>query len=678
MKSQSESSIVCSFSRWTRKSWSLFSVIGKVVRIGVLAITYFLAAEPATAQKNLRLVVDHESEETDVQLEEVEVLGQRISISNGQLARLVTVISRQEIARSSYTSIADLLDQQLSIDIRQRGQDGAQADISLNGSTFEQVLVLINGIPVNNPQSGHFAGDIPVPLDLVDHIEIIAGGASRWLGPLAYAGAVNIVTRTAASNEARVGLGAGQHGYWSAKGSVHSGKKYRQHFGVEHLQHQGFSENTDLKTTKGFYLGETTVGSGDLTLQAGIQQKSFGAQAFYTPLYPEQFEQTGSAFASAGFHNKGRVSHTHQGYVKVDRDEFHLFRNESPVWYRGPNNHRTTVFGLQNNLWWQSKIGMLSLGLDFRQENILSTVLGEVTDTITSGKGIHFNHRADRQYASLYAEHSVQKGAWSLVTGVMSTLVSDAEFRPGVFPGIDLKYRAKKRLHLFLSANRSMRYPSFTELYYQSPTTIGNPGLEPEKAWSSRIGFSHSGGWISTKGQLYLNLGQNEIDWVKYPDETVWKALNVAQVYRGGLEAEARVRPLNLPDWTRVELNVGYAWNHLIHSAGAYDSKYVLDYARHKLVTGVSAPVGEYFRFDLQARYLDREGFYSDWDETGVPITVDYRPYVLVDLRMDFYLRNVTVWSTVNNVLNADYVDIGHVAQPGRWLRFGVEIEFSH
>ncbi|MCK5821896.1 MAG: TonB-dependent receptor [Bacteroidales bacterium] len=667
------------FSKWKRKSYSLFQVIGKIVRIGVLAIAYLAAIESAEAQKEFQRT--QSVDDTDVTLEEVEVKGQRISTSLSDLARLITVVTQKEIARSPYLSIQDFLDQELSIDVRQRGPHGAQSDISIKGSTYEQVLILINGIPFNDPQTGHFNGDIPVPLSAVQRIEIIDGGASRWLGPNAFAGAVNIITKTNSRDLLKVKLQLGQNSLYNSEVLSNFQKNDWDHLiSGSYSQTDGYAENTDLKSWKSYYSGQLKKDEFIFYGQAGIGAKKFGAQAFYTPVYPNQYEELGSCFSSFGWTKNGRFSVKQDVYIKYHLDEFHLFREGGPAWYTGPNQHLSRVIGLVNNVWWNNKIGRVTIGLDYRSEAIWSSVLGFPDDNgreIPGSREQTFAYSAMRQSLSCYGEQSWTSDRLSMVAGILSQVYFNDSQDISLFPGVDIKYRIGNYSHIFSSVNRSLRAPSFTELYYLSPTNQGNPLLKPESAWSSQFGYRFSKVSAMLSANIYGRFSKNSIDWSKAPGEEKWHSRNINELFQMGFEVQGSIKPITTSMFRNMKVKFGYRYGYVSKSSGDYDSRYVLDYLQHKVIISSFLPLGKHLVISIMTSYQDRAGDYKDWDKNGLAYRHEYDPFCLIDMKIEYKMLGTSIFMDVNNLLDKNYADISLIVQPGRWISFGCNLSLT-
>src|SRR5688572_3589103 len=158
--------------------------------IAVVAAALVFAAPPARAQEPFRQNVVVTAAASPVELETV--------------TRTLTVITREQIARLPVHSIADVLRLTAAVDVRARGERGVQTDFAVRGANFGQMLVLVDGVRLNDAQSGHHNGDIPVPLDAVERIEILHGSGSSIFGADAFGGTVNIITRKAVQSASAV------------------------------------------------------------------------------------------------------------------------------------------------------------------------------------------------------------------------------------------------------------------------------------------------------------------------------------------------------------------------------------------------------------------------------------------------------------------------------------------
>jgi len=368
------------FKKWGRKSYSLFSILHKAVKISVLSVSYFLAvpvlsiAMETDTTKQVKMEFD---------LDEIEVSASRAPSVYSEIARVLTVITAKEIEQGPATSLQDLLEQVSSIDVRQRGAGGIQADISIRGGTFDQTLILLNGINITDPQTGHHNLNIPVSLSQIERIEVLKGPAARIYGPNAFSGAINIVTKQNTGNELSALISTGSYGYFNSNLSAGfvTGKMNHLVAG-NYKSSKGYINNTDFVVSNLFYSGRLDSEKGKFTLQAGKTDKGFGANSFYTPVYPNQYENIQTLFSSARYDSFTKLNLTPVIYFRRHSDKFMLFRENPPEWYQNHNFHRTDIWGANLNSWFLWQLGKTSFGAEFRSEKILSNVLGEEMESL--------------------------------------------------------------------------------------------------------------------------------------------------------------------------------------------------------------------------------------------------------------------------------------------------------
>jgi vitamin B12 transporter len=665
------------FSKWKRKSYSLFQTMNRVVVISVLATAYLLSVPAitiATEQDTTEIKMKYD-------LDEIEVSAQRSPALYSQVARIVSVIERKEIETSPVQSVQDLLEYVAGVDVRQRGAEGVQADVSIRGGTFDQTLILLNGINITDPQTGHHNLNIPVSLSQIERIEILAGPAARIYGPNAFSGAINIITRQTNSNSVSLQLSTGSFGYFDAdlSGSFKTGK-LQNSLSLNKKLSDGYIENTDFDMFNLFYSNQLFIEKGKMSFQLGLSEKGFGANSFYTPKYPNQYEETKSIISSVKWESNSKLHLTPVIYWRRHQDRFELFRDNPPSWYTTHNYHLTNTYGGILNSWIQSKLGKSAFGIEFRSENIRSNVLGEVMDLPVKvpGEDAEFTKSKTRNAISGFVEHVYYSANWTLSAGLLSNFISESTMGINFFPGIDVSFNISSSLKVFTSFNTSLRLPTFTDLYYQGPTNIGNPDLNPEKSATLEGGFKLNSSLFQGYLIGFYRKGNDIIDWVKINDTDKWQPQNLTQLNSFGSEFQIQLNlnkhfGHNLPN----KIYFNYLYVNLEKENLNFISYYVLDHLKHKFVGSVNQTLFNNFIFDLKVLFQDREGTYTLFENGNWGNEIDYDPFWILDGKVSYLKKNLELYISVNNILDLDYVDIGNIKQPGRWTKFGISYRLS-
>ncbi|RIJ50560.1 TonB-dependent receptor [Maribellus luteus] len=666
------------FRRWGRKSYSLFLALKKVVAISVLAVVYFLSTPVIT----LATTQDTSEVKMEYDLDEIEVSAQRTPALYSQVARIVSVIERKEIEAVPAQSVQDLLEYIAGVDVRQRGTEGVQADVSIRGGTFDQILILLNGINITDPQTGHHNLNLPVSLAQIERIEVLEGPAARVYGPNAFSGAINIITRKGGGNSGTVNVSGGSFGYFD--GNVSAGVKtgrLNHMLAVGKKRSDGYTNNTDFDELNGFYSASLNTQDGDLNVQVGISEKGFGANSFYTPKYPNQYEATKTLFTSAKWTSSGPLHLSPVVYFRRHQDRFELFRDNPASWYSGHNHHLTHTYGGNLNSWFAWGAGKTALGIEYRSEHILSNVLGKEMDQPKDvpGEDAQFTKSDSRNTLSGFLEHSLYINKWAFTAGIMGNYISGSDLGINFFPGVDVSYDVSEGVKLYSSFNTSLRMPTFTDLYYQGPTNVGNPDLKPEKSAAIEGGIKFSKPVVKGHVVVFYRKGKNIIDWVKATEEETWTTQNLTRLTSLGAEAQVQLILRNRFGEFVPNIDVSYLFNNVDKQEDDFISRYVLDNLKHKLVCSFNQKLVKNLSIDLKLVCQDREGSYTKFEEMAPVGEVNYEPFWLVDGKLSYQLRNVRLYTSVNNLFNTTYNDIENVVQPGRWFKAGLvyELQFS-
>lgn len=675
-----DSSGTFTFNRWSRKGYAIFRSLGAQVKIAglALAVSSVMMPKESNAQQQ-----DTAEVSKLIEMDEVVVSAQRTEVIYSQMARMVEVLDAEEIAQMPVQTIDELLEYAMNADIRQRGGMNVQADVSIRAGSFDQVMILLNGVNITDPQTGHHNLNLPVDLSAVKRIEILSGPGSRIFGPNAFSGAINIITGSKYDKAVKAGLHAGEHGYARATASAKLKKGKISHFvAADYGRSDGYRENTDFGMGSAFYQMKWNSSTNNtLDVQAGYNQKQFGANSFYTPAYPEQFEETRTAFASIRYRMDAKLKTEIKTYWRRHHDRFELFRNEAPDWYSGHNYHLTNVAGASINTTIPVKYGKLALGAEYRIEHIYSNVLGEpLNDSLKAPGEEHgyFFKSARRDNMSAFVEYAVKLEKLYLATGVMANYNPEISSKLKFFPGLDLNYEISRKLQAFATGSYGMRLPTFTDLYYQGPTNLGNKDLKPEESASSEFGLKFYSKHFMLRASGFRRWGTNIIDWVKLDAQDKWQTMNLTSLNTSGfsLQAKTDLRKITgMQFFNQAEINYSYAYQE--KESGEYISRYALDYLRHKVSIRMKHSIMEGFDLSWNASFQDRAGGFILYENGSYGEEVNYKPFSLLDIRLQYRISEWGFYAEAINVLNKEYYDLGNLPQPGRWFRAGISWQLN-
>lgn len=668
------------FKHFSNKSYSLFNCLFKEVNIGVLSVATltFANAGSISAQTESK-TVSHE-----YMMDNVEVMGSRVPLTQAEAARLVTVLDRKTIENAPVQSVNDLLKYAAGIDVRQRGSMGIQTDISIRGGTFDQITILLNGVNISNPHTGHLAADFPVALEDIERIEILEGPAARVFGTSAFSGAINIVTFAESQKFVQADVTGGSYGLGGGGLRLNlSEGKWKNQMSGSFLRSDGATLNSDFDVWRGYYQGSYTTPEAIVRWQVGYSQQKYGANTFYSALYNDQYEETGRYLASV--QAETRVGWLHLAptvYWNRSLDHFQLIRHTDT----GENFHRTDVYGTNINAYFTTVAGKTSFGAEFRNEGIFSTSLGRPMDPaqyvdVPWHDGRQYRMKDSRTNVSYYLEHNVLLPKATFSLGVMANKNTAYDDRYHFYPGVDLSWRPQREWKLFASWNMALRMPTFTDLYYKSPTQEGNVGLKPEETQAFSVGGKYRRSGLNMEVTGFYHKGKNMIDWVMYKADDVYHSANF-KLDNYGVETNAA---LMFREWfgetfllDRLSLGYTYIYQKRHDAVEIYKSNYALEYLRHKLVATLDHRIWRQLTATWAFRWQDRMGSYIKYASVNdVGTLVDYEPYALLDLRLQWTAPRYRIYLEGNNLTNHTYYDLGNIPQPGFCFKVGASIRLN-
>ncbi len=534
------------FKHFTRKGYALFACLGKEVIVGTLSVaTLTYAKADGISTQSIMAETDSLATHSEIALDEVRVTGSRAPLTHGQAARMITVLEQKDIQAAPVQSINDLLKYAASVDVRQRGPIGAQTDISIRGGNQEQITILLNGINICDPQTGHNAFDFPVDVSDIERIEVLEGPAGRVFGTSSLLGAINIVTKHPKQNKISAHAEAGSYGYFNGGTSIGlTSGKWTNTISGNYTRSDGYNRNkagrlnTDFEGAKAFYQGTYSDKGTRVSWHAGLSMRDFGSNTFYGTGSDDQFEHTFKSYTALQADTRcGKLHLSPSVYWNRNMDRFEYFRGLDNIIPEGGtygvayNYHRTDVYGVNLNSYFDWTLGRTAVCAELRNEDLVSTTLGE---PLEQHKHIH---KTDRDYTnglnrtniSFTLEHNILLERFTLSAGIVAVKNSWNQMNMRVYPGIDASYRIGNNVKFYASYNTSLRMPSVTELYYSVGGHKADKNLKPEELQALEGGVKYIGNGITASASVFYNHCKNMIDWILDTNEgndAVWKSVN--------------------------------------------------------------------------------------------------------------------------------------------------------
>ncbi len=578
-------------------------------------------------------------------LKEIILSSNRIEVPFSENSRTIHVITSDDIQNSTASNIADLLQQFTGVDVRRRGINGMQSDLYIRGGSFDQTLVLIDGIKTENPQTGHHTMNIMIPTENIERIEIIKGPAARIYGQNAFTGAINIVTKKNVKTQIKGEIAYGS--YHTATIGLTGGLNLKKSSHLVHVSRNvsdGYRYNTDFENRNVFIKSKFNTTSTPIDVIATFMERKFGANGFYaSPNAKDQYEETQSSLVGISTNLiKNDFIFKPKLYWKRGQDMYEFVRGKPEI-YR--NLHITNKVGGELNTSYNSTIGITGFGVDIAQVFISSNNLGNHERTMVTGFLEHrfniFNNNLD------------------ITPGVALTYYSDFDFH--AFPGIDLGYQVNDKLKIYGNMGYTYRIPTYTDLYYSSPTTIGNIDLNPEKALAEEIGAKFNSKNITLNVALFYRDAKDLIDYVKEKEEDKWKAENIAQVTTKGIETEVQYR-FKISSYQQ-KLNMGYTFleDNILEQELLF-SKYALNSMKHQFTASFNSQFLRFLRQNLVFRFVERP---------------DGTRYNVLDFKLTAMYKELELSGIFNNIFNTEYTETNLVPMPKSNVLFVLKYTFK-
>ena len=585
--------------------------------------------------------------EDEIELDEVEILSSpRIEIESLQNSISVISISKEEINNSTATNVSELLQQIAGIDIRRRGVEGMQADLYIRGGSFDQTLLLIDGIKVEDPQTGHHTMNMTLPLEVIERIEITKGSAGRIYGQNAFTGAVNIITKKNIKNNLSIELTGGS--FDQKRGSLTVQRKLENSdilFNYNRKESEGYRYNTDFKNDELFIKSNFKIKDQKVSAIGAFNERKFGANGFYaSPEAIDQYEETqASIIGLTTAFKKDDLIIKPKLYWKRNQDMY-VYLRQDPSVYR--NLHISNKVGIEVNASTSNSIGNLGLGIDLSKVSLTSNNLGN----------------RNRTMLNMFIEQQIkfQNEKIDLTPGIAITYFSDVSSRLNYqnnffnnlffYPGMDLGYRFKKNLKLYSNVGYTYRIPTYTDLFYSSPTTLGNENLKLEKALTKEIGLKYLKSNFNLSMSLYQRDASDIIDYVRNNEAEPWQANNIREITTNGFELNMSYK-FYLGAFRPQSINIGYSnINDDLLETDFTFSRYALNSLKNQITATYMFQIRDFISSTLTFKNSER---------------LNNESYTVIDFRTSYIYDKFTLSIILNNILDEDYTETNLVPMPG-------------
>ena len=580
-----------------------------------------------------------------VDLDEVVVSESKIDIPFSKKYRSVEVIDSKSIVESGVNNVVDLLQQVSGVDLRRRGVAGTQADLYIRGGGFDQTLLLIDGMKMDDIQTGHHTLNLLLPIQLIERIEIIKGPASRIFGQNAFNGAINIVTKTLPKSDKKlfeVMVSNPTFGSFKQFGFLINSRlllkeKFNAQLTFSRSKSDGYRYNTDYSNDFFFFKSEIKTKKNPINITSGFTEKKFGANGFYaSPSAVDQYEETQASFIGIStVFGSEKLLIRPKLYWRRGQDEYIYIRNNPSV-YR--NLHITNKIYLDFSFSKLFDSSRLNFGIDLSSSSISSNNLG----------------KHNRFTSSLYADYTFKTKDNKLSFSPGFSVSNFSDMSTHFFPGVDIGFDLSEKINLYANYGKTYRIPTYTDLYYSDRNTIGNPNLNPEHAITNEIGIKYSNENIDISSSYFLRKSSNIIDYVKQSEQDKWEATNIRNLDTNGFDFNFlfKISPNN-----SLRLGYTYLFDKSYVSEVNY-SRYAINSLRHQLNTRLALKYSNKITHTLINRFGERSNNVS---------------HIVYDSNLKYQLSNNSYFFiNVNNIFNEEYYETNLVPMPGRNFLLGV------
>lgn len=610
-------------------------------------------------------------------LENVTVTSSLFSQQKKETGRNIFFVKTDSLKSLPVHSVDELLRFLPGVEVQQRGPQGSQSDIVIRGGTFQQVLVIIDGIKLNDPLTGHFNSYIPVNTSEIERIEVLKGAASAIYGSEAVGGVINIITKTfAAKNKTQQStlnakLSAGEfgllngeiYGRWSGKKSTISAGMLTNNAAGQQLRGTtGFFHNT----TANIAVSHLFKNNWLVNFRSAADFRDFNAQNFYTTFLSD----TASEKVNSWWNHLNVSKKLKKGSVNFDAG-YKKLRDQ--YWFRpssAPNDNKTNMTTAQ--LYYSSSFNSshsYTIGVQSLRKEIKSNDRG--------------NHSLWHGAAYAIFRHEVSSNVF---VNESIRLDWDENYGAILIPQINFAW-SPSAFTVRASAGHSFRDADFTERYNNynkalvTGGSIGNPELEAENSWNVEAGFDiRASKEIQISTTVFHRNHSNLIDWTPtayadmprkvnlIPTGNYALAKNIAEIKTTGAEIDV-VLSKKISRFSSLYAIAGYTWLQSENN-DAVPSFYVSSHAKHLINFSIACNTRN-LSIAFSGLYKERNTQKANAINAEIA-----KSYFVLNSKLSYQSlqSKARVYLQADNLFNTTYSDLLGSQMPGRWISGGFEI----
>jgi len=487
--------------------------------------------------------------------------------------------------------------------------------------------------------------NMALPIAVIERLEIIKGPAARVFGQNAFTGAINIVTKKNQESLVSLGVQAGSFGQKNASVTVASNLENSSHLvHVSRNLSDGYRYNTDYDNQNYFIKSTFNKAKLPIDMISSFSERKFGASGFYaSPSAINQYEETQTSLIGLSTEIKStKLTLKPRLYWRRNQDEY-IYVRQDPSIYR--NLHQTNKVGAEFNAKYISHLGVTGFGVDLAKVYLSSNNLG----------------KRNRFMTTVFLEHlfKLADNKLDITPGIAINYFTDFKFH--AFPGLDIGYRLNETLKIYGNVGYTYRIPTYTDLYYSDPTTLGDENLEPEEAIAEELGLKYSTSNFNATLALFNRDANKLIDYVKENIDDRWQASNIVELNTKGFELNTNVN-FKFGEFNQM-LNLSYAFlEDDIKNIDVNFSRYSINSLKHHVTTKLTTSFIKNVSQNIVYKYTERTNGES---------------YSVVDVSINATLNAFEVSIIANNIFNTEYTETNLVPMPKGNLLFGLTYHFK-